>query len=259
MKIWYQSSSLIGVDPRWEPYYESLKKHVQKVARSDTKVDVRGVKFGHPLRERSSYVQYLHQAQIIDNAIQAEREGYDAFCVACALDPGFREIREVVDIPVAFLSESCFHLASILASRFSLLSHSEEALTILRQRIKEYGLQEQFITSLVLDIHFPEDLLNAFKNPDPIIDVIKETGRKAVKLGMGMLVPACNLLNMVLVDAGLREVDGVPILDSAGVMVKAAEFMVDLAQAGISRSRAGLYTHLSKQELASIRNLYGAE
>ena len=229
------------------------------MARSDTKVDVRGVKFSHPLRERSSYVEYLHKAQIIDNAIQAEREGYDAFCVACAFDPGFSEIREVVDIPVAFLFESCLHLASILASTFCLLASSEYALAILRQKIKQYGLQEQLITSFTCDINFPEDLLNGFRDPGLIIDKVKETGRKAIKLGAGMLLPACNVLNMVLVDADLREIDGVPILDTAGVMVKVAEFMVDLEQAGISRSRAGLYARLSKKELANIRNSYGVD
>jgi len=259
LKIWYQSSAVLGIDPKWDPYYESLKKHVQKVARSDTEVDIHGVKFSHPLRERSSYVEYLHKAQIIDNAIQAEQEGYDAFCVACALDPGFSEIKEVVDIPVAFLSESCFHLASILAHTFSLLAHSEETLEILRQKIKQYGLQEQFVTSFTFDINFPEDLLNSFKNPGLILDMVKKTGRKSIKLGAGILLPACNVLNMVLVDADLREIDGVPILDIAGVLVKVAEFMVDLEQAGISRSKAGLYARLSKEELASIRNSYGVD
>jgi len=180
LKIWYQSSALLGIDPKWDPYYESLKKHVQKVARSDTKVDVRGVKFSHPLRERSSYVEYLHKAQIIDNAIQAEREGYDAFCVACALDPGFSEIREVVDIPVAFLFESCLHLASILASTFCLLASSEDALAILRQKIKQYGCCRQIIQKSIIHLCLPSRADSG----------LTDAGRQKRSIGPEPLLPA---------------------------------------------------------------------
>ena len=56
--------------------------------------------------EHSSYIRYLNEAQVIDNAIRAEREGYDAFCVGCTLDPGIAQIKEILDIPVVFLSET---------------------------------------------------------------------------------------------------------------------------------------------------------
>lgn len=40
MRIWYQSSAALGIDPKWTPYEKSLKRHVQEVARPDTKVKV---------------------------------------------------------------------------------------------------------------------------------------------------------------------------------------------------------------------------
>lgn len=258
MRIWYQSSTSLGSDPVWSPYEESLKKHVQKVARPGSKVEVHGVKVSHPLVERSSYARYLNQAQIINNAITAEREGYDAFCVGCAGDPGFLEIRGTVSIPVAFLAESCFHLASILADKFSLLAHSRTTWLAARQRIKQYGLQERFIPSSFFNLSMP-DLRNGLENPEPVIDIVKQSGREAIELGAGILLSDCNILNMVLVNCGLREIDGVPILDTAGAIVKVAEFMVDLEQIGIFRGKTGLYTPLSKEELASVRRLYGVE
>ena len=66
----------LAVDPVWAPYQESLKKHVQGVAREGTQVDVHGVKFVDPMLERSHYVRYLNEAQVIENAITAEMEGY---------------------------------------------------------------------------------------------------------------------------------------------------------------------------------------
>ena len=122
MKIWYQSSARLTNDPKMHKYQEALKSHVQNISMPDTKVHIYGVKSSHLFREHSCFVEYLHQAQIIDNAIQAEKEGYDAFCMACTSDPGYYEIREVVTMPVTFLSECCIHLATILADTFSFIT-----------------------------------------------------------------------------------------------------------------------------------------
>lgn len=258
MRIWYQSSTPLGHDPMWSPYEESIRRHVQKVAEPDTEVQVHGVMATHLLAERSSYAQYLNQAQIINNAINAEREGYDAFCVACTGDPGFSEIREVVGIPVVFLSQSCFHLASILANKFSLIAHNRNGLLELRQKIRQYGLEDRFVPCSAFNLTLLE-LVKGFSNPEPIVDVVKETAREAIENGAGILLCSCNILNMILVDYGLMEIDGIAILDTAGTIVKMAEFMVALRQAGICSSKTGLRTLLSREELASVMKSYGVQ
>lgn len=256
MRIWYQSSLSLGVDPLWSPYQEALTRHVQEVARADTQVDVHGVKFTERLHARNSYVRYLNKGQVIDNAIRAEREGYDAFCVACTLDPGLPEIKDVVDIPVAFLFESCLHLACILGGRFSLISFNKDALPDSIQVIKQHGLEDWFVPCDAFNMPATE-LPSGFKNPEPIIKGVKQATRKAIEDGAGILIPTCNILNMVLVNCGFREVAGVPILDTAGAMVKITELMVDLKQIGVSRSKTGFYTSIPKEDLARIRKAYG--
>ena len=69
MKIWYQSSTSLGLDPMWNPYLEALKKHVQEVASDDTTVDVRGVRVTHPLVERSYYAKYLNKGVCCPNLL----------------------------------------------------------------------------------------------------------------------------------------------------------------------------------------------
>jgi len=258
MRIWWQSSMSLGADPIWSPYQESLVKHVQKVARADTQVDVHGVKFVEPLLERSDYVRYLNEAQVIDNAITAEREGYDAFSAGCTLDPGHPQIKEVVDIPVAFLSESCLHLACILGGKFSLLAFNKDVLLNLTQKIRQYGLEQQFVPCPPFNLSVV-DLPGGFSNPGPIVDAVKQASQKAIEQGAGILIATCNILNMVLVNCDCRQIDGIPILDTTGALVKMTELMVDLKQIGISRSKAGLYTSLSKKELARVRKAYGVE
>ena len=40
-------------------------------------------------------------------------QGYDAFAMCTMIDPMFRELKTIVDIPVVVAGETCFHLASI--------------------------------------------------------------------------------------------------------------------------------------------------
>lgn len=258
MRIWYLSPSALGVDLKWSPYERSLKRHVQEVARPDTEVEVHGTEFkAHPAQD-SRYARYLRSGHIINNAITAEREGYDAFCVGCASDPGLLEIKEVIAIPVAFLSESCFHLACLLADRFSLLALGRAALLRQQKMIKQYGLEESYVAGAAVKLS-RSDLPDGFENPVPIIDAVTQASRSAIENGAGILLSGCNILNMVLVDGGLKEINGVPILDTAGALVKIAELMVDLKQIGISRSRVGLNQSLSKEDLLSLRKSCGLE
>jgi len=74
-----------------------LKNYVKKVARPDTKVDVHGVAKYSPKMPDSDYMQFLHLPQVIENALQAEREGYDAFCIGGTLDLGHIYLREILD------------------------------------------------------------------------------------------------------------------------------------------------------------------
>lgn len=225
------------------------------MARPDTKVDIHGVNVSHSTVERSAYTKYPHQAQIMDNALKAEADGYDAFCVACTMDMGFYEIREIVSIPVTFLSESCFHLACLLADKFALLANSESSAKRLSDKAKQYDLQARLIPSPAFNITLLE-MVAGFKRPEGIISVIEKAGHIAIDNGASILLPACNMLNMVLIEVGLRKIDLVPILDTAGAMVKMTELMVDLERIGISRSKTGLYTPLSKEDLTIIQELY---
>lgn len=246
----------LGVDPVWTSYQESLNTHLRRVARSDTQVDVMGVKVVEPILGRSAYARYLNEAQIIENAFVAERDGYDAFCVGCTLDPGSAEIKEITDIPAVFLFESCSHLAYSLGGRFSLLAFNKEVLRLHEQMVKHYQLGECLVPCDTLLNMTSRDLASSFKNPGPVLAAVTEVGRRAIEKGAGMFISTCNILNMIFVTSNFREIDGVPILDTAGTTLKMAETMVDLKKIGVSRSKKGYYTSLPKDQLMSVRKRY---
>jgi len=221
-------------------------------------VDIHGVEVMTTGIDRSHYFESLNTTQIINNAIKAEKEGYDAFALACMLDPGFFELREVINIPVVFSLESCCHVSCLLAPKFAFLAYSDIILRRLTEYVKHYGLGDRLVPSGCFSATL-ETLQDGFKDPEPLLKGAREVAKKAAEQGADMLISTCGCLNMVLVSNGIKEIEGIPFLDSVGTVVKTAEFLVDLKNIGADRVTRGLYTRVTKEELSAVRKLYKIE
>ena len=100
-RIWYQSF----VHPvEQAPYIERLQGMLDEVAAPGIRFEVQGLDppdhSFHPLTE------FRCAAQVIRNALRAEKDGYDAFVLGHFQEPGLLEIRSSVDIPVIGLGEA---------------------------------------------------------------------------------------------------------------------------------------------------------
>jgi Asp/Glu/hydantoin racemase len=248
MKIWYQSYTAIGADPKWRYYEESLEKHLAKVARPDTKIDIHGVDQFPPKMLECSYFQYLHIRQVIENAIEAEEKGYDVFVLAGMRDFAYNELKDVVDIPLAFIAEACFHMACLLAPKFSVIWTGASSLKAGAANVKRYGLEDRYVPGINIAITHM-DLLEAFeKDPQKIIGKVKDAVNALADQGAGIVIPGFGGLSSFLAEHGVNEIDGVPILDNQAALLKTAETLVDLRKLGISRSKRVPY-HPSKTDL----------
>ena len=110
MKVWYQSATSMSTDPLWADYEKVLTSHVQTIRRPDIDIDVRGVQSMVAGLGAYRYFSLLNTNQVIVNAMRAQKEGYDAIFIGCMQNPGYYEIREVVDIPVCFVCEAAVHM-----------------------------------------------------------------------------------------------------------------------------------------------------
>jgi allantoin racemase len=257
MKVWYQRVFPLG-DPHFELYEQFLKKRLEECVESGTTVVIKSARLHHPGMAHSSYIESLNSQGVIDNAIQAEREGYDAFAVCCMTDPQHRFIRECVSIPVVFAFETSVHLACLLADKFTLLSHNEWLLRREEELVKEYGLWERYVPT---DYQvFPEaDPMEYFKNPAPLVEAITQQARQAVNKGASMLIQSCMICTYALIYHGIRSIDGIPILDSAVALAKVAELLVEMKKLGIDRGQRGLRAPIPKEEVLEARKLWGLE
>lgn len=243
-KIWIQSCSAeTGEDAVWGIYQESVQRHARKIARPDIKIDFHGVKSTFPGIDHLKSAEHLATFDVVRNAILAERQGYAAFVMICTLDVGYREVRELTDLPVVFITECAIHLATQMAEKFAFLTHNRAILKRVEQIACGYGMGQHMVEGASLDLTFQE-FRGIYENPQPVLAAFAREAQKAIKRGAGIFLTAGNPVNMFLLDHGMRDIDGVPVLDIFGTAVNTAEKLMDLKRIGITR---GISPATSKQ------------
>jgi Asp/Glu/hydantoin racemase len=258
MKIWYQTySPSPKIDPKWRDYSEACERYVPTLARPGTEVHFADTDTRAPKMILSGYIQYLHVAQVIENAIRAEREGFDAFVIGGMRDLGYRELREAVDIPVVFIGEASYHAACLLAQKFAIIHSDRHPLLVQTAIVKRYGLEARMVTGGHLG-YSQTDLIAAFrKDPKRMVSEIRAAAKPSIEEGAGILVPGFAAISSFLAEQGVRDIDGVPLLDCQAVAIKTAEMQVDLRRAGMPKPGEGGEYRVVKKDIETARSVYG--
>jgi allantoin racemase len=260
MRVWYQSLVDSG---RMPPYFEGLKARAAKVARPGVEVDFHGMPpetYGGPTPAEVAvhpYLMSLHVQFILDNALRAQKQGYDVFAVGSVQDPALELARSLVDIPVVGYGESAMHFACCLGSRFAVLAFAAGFGQMLDLRIHELGLRERALPTVVLDVGF-DDVGRALQEPGELVRVFEAAARKAIAQGAEALIPGQLYLSEAIARAGLTRIDEAPIVDGLAATLKMAEAMFDLKRLGIGVTRRG-YTHArpTQEMIDYARRLHG--
>jgi len=255
MKIWCQSCGALGKGEPWNTYQRSLERRIEEIVRPETTVELHGTDFVIPGVDRFRAAGNICQWQAIRNAIRAEEEGFDAFVMLSTNDAGFYEIRELVSIPVIFITEASLYLACSLGDKFGYVTHNVASLRRRTALVEQYGMAHKMVTGTHLDLTY-NDFLDMFENPKPYLDSWSKKAREVVARGAGVLLTSPLPVNRWLLDNNLREIDGAVVLDAAGAVIKTAELMVDLKAIGINRGKTGNYTPPPPEILAGLKKLY---
>lgn len=264
MKIWHQSFTTLARVPA---YIESLKAHVRRVVRSDTEVEIHGSHpgtHGHKPGDGPStdvgysYLQSLHMHQFAYAAILAEERGFDAYAVATLPEPGLREIRSLVSIPVVGYGEATMLTACQLGLKFGVLLFIKEMIPQIQTNVRMHGLQDRFAG--IRYVGFPSgDVLPNSSMPDEVREKFMQSARQLIAEGADVIIPGEAPLSVMLQKAGINRVDDVPVLDGIASTLKAAEVMVDLKrQLGVTRSTRGYYQAMPPRDrIKELTELYG--
>lgn len=257
MKIWYQSY----VDyENGAAYWDTLGPHLQASALPGTQIDIRGItpfdSYAHPL------VEFRCAREMICNAIQAEREGYDAFIIGHFQDAGLYEARAAVDIPIIALGEATMLYCCQLGQRIGIVTINPRFIPWFHQQIGKYGMKER-VTGVHSMVFEPGQMLEAYGDADKAEAVrllFEEQARPLVAGGIDVLIPGGGIPMLLFAGFDNHTVDEAPVINGIPIAVKMAEMAVSLRrQTGQSVSRTGDYVkapdHVIEEFLAHPKGL----
>ena len=183
-----------------------------------------------PIKEiNSAYHVSLVAMLQVQEAIKAERAGYDAVVLGCLDEPGVSEAKEALQIPAVGEAEAAMHYASLVGRRFSFVGGSPESKGILEDLAKKYGFAHKLASVRKIDAS-PLDFA-ARKNG--VLERLLVEGRRAIEEdGADSLIGYGSIEGI----ERLRDELGVPVISPVQASVLMAEALVRLRIAHSKRA-----------------------
>lgn len=260
MKIWYQMGGTYRYGEFYSDFGKRLESRVSEIVRSDTEVYITGLPKMDPILAESRFCEFYHNNQIINNAMRAEEEGYDAFVIAFPMDGALKECREILNIPVVGIFQTACLAASMLGYRFTCVTGSAHLSERYRQMADGYGFADRYLPgNYIFEMGGREGQYHDYDKAEYFRAGFTEAGRRAIEDGASVLIPLSNGVLSQAYACGLTKsgIDGVPVLDSVACVLKATEAMVDLQKMGVRVSRkTGVYKYIDPSMRRHIIDVY---
>ncbi len=211
---------------------EKVAAAARLVARPETRITATNPAGGPPAIQG-----YLDGALCLPGML-AEIEahsGADAVIIACFDDTGLDAARALARGPVLGIGEAAYHAASLIATRFSVVTTLSRSVPVLEGNLLRYGLDRRCVSVRASDVPVLElergeaGALGRIRAQIRL--ALEEDGAEAIVLGCA---------GMVDLVARLADEFSVPVVEGASAAVGLAEALVT---AGLTTSRAGAYVH----------------
>lgn len=229
---------ILYIDPIAEKTSGTIDETLKTMARSDVSVDIVHLKDPSFVKHlRYYYYTELIKVPLLERIIDAEKNGYDVVIVGCFADPGIKVAREVVRIPVIGPGYSSIYIASLVSTRFSIITSGGKANPRMQDLVRQYGLEHLLVSVRDLGLTAPEILNNPEMAKQRALELAKrsidEDKAEAIVLGCTGEVNLAQYIQDQL---------GVPVIDSVVAALKVAEMMAELHQkVRLSNSTIGTY------------------
>ena len=221
------------------PYLAKLLPYQQSVLDPDFSLDFQT--FTPSVTTTHALSEYRFGRAAIRGALEAERQGYDAYFMNHFQDAGLAEARASVSIPVLGLGEASLLFACTLGRRLGLIAINPVFLPWHLEQVTRYGLRDRVAGVRTIDARIP-DYMAAFAGDAACLERLTEAflreARALIAAGADVLVPTGGIPMMLFGATPGANVDGAPIVNGCAVVVKATEMAVKLRRlAGLAPSR----------------------
>lgn len=203
-----------------------------RVARSGTVIRAVESAFG-PASIEGPYDDAFAVPGLIARIAEGEALGASAHVIACFDDTGLDAARALANAPVVGIGEAAFHMASLIAHRFAVVTTLSRSIPVLETNLMRYGLDRRCAKVRAADVPVLE-LENPASNARARIGAeiekaLAEDGAEAIVLGCA---------GMADLAAALAAEYGVPVVDGVASAVVLAE---GLAAQALATSKRGIY------------------
>jgi len=177
-------------------------------------------------------------------AEMAKMPDADAYVIACFDDTGLEAARSFARAPVVGIGEAAFHMASLVAGRFSVVTTLAQSIAPIEQNLVKYGLASRCAKVrasevAVLDLEIPgSDACRRISAE--IAATIREDAAEAIVLGCAGMTDLAH---------SLSQEHGVPVIDGVAAAVKLCEGLVAL---GLKTSKVGEYAWPRAKQFAGM-------
>lgn len=200
------------------------------VAGPGTRVSARNPDSG-PVSIESHFDEAISAVGVLDEVRRGEAEAVDAYVIACFGDPGLLAARELTRAPVVGIAEAAFHLATMVSTRFSVVTTLGRTCIIAEHLLAAYGFAHHCRRVRAAEV----PVLDLEDNGDAALQrIIEESRRARDEDAVGAIVLGCG--GMADLTAQISEAVGLPVIEGVSAAVKLAESLVSL---GLGTSKHG--------------------
>lgn len=179
-----------------------------------------------------------------------EKEGVDAYVIACFDDPGLHAAREVARGPVIGICQAAVQVAMTISRRFSVVTTLPRSVPIIEDIVQAYGAGHHCRAVRAIDL----PVLALEEEPQEaerlLVDAIEQSKKQdraeAIILGCAGMSSLCERLSAAT---------GVPVIDGVTAALKLAEALVG---AGYVTSKVNTYDYPRQKPLPGSRVLLAA-
>jgi allantoin racemase len=201
---------------------ETIAQAARRVAAPGTRI-VGTQPASGPVSIECHFDEVIAAVGVIEEVRSGEREGADAYVIACFGDPGLLAARELTRAPVIGIAEAAFHLATLIATRFSVVTTLGRTTLIAEHLLQQYGFAHHCRRVRAAEI----PVLDLEHDPEAALRRIVEEGRRAkAEDGIGAIVLGCG--GMADLTDTIAEAVGLPVVEGVTAAVKLAESLVHL-------------------------------
>ena len=178
---------------------------------------------------------------VLEQIRQGKAQGAQGHVIACFGDPGLLAARELASGPVVGIAEAAMHMATLVATRFSIVTTLPRTVIIARHLLRQYGFEHHCAALHAIDLPVLalEDGTGFAQGKvrDRCIRAMREDDCGAIVLGCGGMANLARELTQEL---------GIPVIDGVTAAVKMVESLLGL---GLGTSKRGDLAYPNKKPL----------